>query len=125
MASWIRVAHNFVSCRNLAPDLAWNHGRMGTFTHGVMGAWGHMGELERGVVIGVGNHKGGISKSSSTTYLASALGERGLRVLIIDCDPSGGATHIFGVDGKSFAGTFELVVDDRPDPVALAVSEGL
>ena len=78
-----------------------------------------------GVVIGVGNHKGGVSKSSSATYLASALGERKLKVLIVDCDPSGGATHIFGLDGKSFAGTFELVVREAPDPVSIAVSDGL
>ena len=78
-----------------------------------------------GVVIGVGNHKGGVSKSSSATYLASALGERKLKVLIVDCDPSGGATHIFGLDGKSFAGTFELVAREAPDPVSIAVSDGL
>lgn len=78
-----------------------------------------------GIVIGCGNHKGGVSKSSSATYLAAALGERKLKVLIVDCDPSGGATRIFGIDGKSFAGTFEFVVRDNPDPVALAVSDGL
>jgi chromosome partitioning protein len=78
-----------------------------------------------GVVIGCGNHKGGVSKSSSCTYLAAALGERKLRILIVDCDPSGGATRIYGIDGKSFAGTFEFVVRDNPDPVALAVAEGL
>lgn len=77
-----------------------------------------------GVVIGCGNHKGGVSKSSSCTYLAAALGERKLRVLIVDCDPSGGATRIYGIDGKSFAGTLELVARDQPDPVGLAVSEG-
>ena len=78
-----------------------------------------------GVVIGVGNHKGGVSKSSSATYLAAALAERQLKILIVDCDPSGGATHIFGLDGKSFAGTFELVVREAPDPVSLAVSDSL
>src|SRR5881296_1517919 len=79
----------------------------------------------RGIVIGCGNHKGGVSKSTSATYIAAALGERGLKVLILDCDPSAGATRIFGVDGKSFSGTYELVLREDPDPVTLAVSDGL
>src|SRR5262245_63265221 len=83
------------------------------------------GSDKLGVVIGCGNHKGGVSKSSSCTYLAAALGERKLRVLIIDCDPSGGATRIYGINGKSFAGTYELIVRPDPDPLSLAVTEGL
>src|SRR5262245_15832740 len=84
------------------------------------------GKTERaGVVIGCGNHKGGVSKSTSAAYISAALGERGLKVLIIDCDPSAGASRIFGIDGKSFAGTFELILRDEPDPVGLAVSDGL
>jgi chromosome partitioning protein len=83
------------------------------------------GSDKLGVVIGCGNHKGGVSKSSSCTYLAAALGERKLRVLIIDCDPSAGATRIFGVNGKIFAGTYELIVRPEPDIMELAVTEGL
>jgi chromosome partitioning protein len=79
----------------------------------------------KGIVIGCGNHKGGVSKSTSATYIGAALGERGLKVLILDCDPSAGATRIFGIDGKSFAGTYELVLREDPDPTTLAVSEGL
>src|SRR5262245_56339377 len=78
-----------------------------------------------GIVIGCGNHKGGVSKSTSATYIAAALGERGLKVLILDCDPSAGATRIFGIDGKTFAGTYEFVLRPEPDPVVLAVTEGL
>src|SRR5438034_11458097 len=79
----------------------------------------------KGIVIGCGNHKGGVSKSTSATYIAAALGERGLKVLILDCDPSAGATRIFGVDGKSFSGTYELVLREDPDLLTLAVTEGL
>src|SRR5262245_9900857 len=86
----------------------------------------HMNSDAKGIIIGCGNHKGGVSKSTSATYLAAALGERGLSVLVVDCDPSAGATRIFGIDGKSFAGTYEFVLrDDEPDPVKLAVSDGL
>src|SRR5438128_1955065 len=88
--------------------------------------WRMMGNRKRplGTIIGCGNHKGGVSKSTSATYIAAALGERNLKVLIVDCDPSAGATQIYGIEGKSFAGTSELVLRDNPDPVALAVSDG-
>jgi chromosome partitioning protein len=79
----------------------------------------------KGIIIGCGNHKGGVSKSTSTTYIAAALGERGLKVLVVDCDPSAGATRIFGIDGKSYSGTYELVLREDPDPVTLAITEGL
>lgn len=84
-----------------------------------------MSKKPLGIVIGVGNHKGGVAKSTLSCHLAASLGERKLRTLIIDCDPGAGSTRIFGIDGKSFAGTFELVVGDNADPVDLAVSEGL
>lgn len=84
-----------------------------------------MNEKRLGIVIGCGNHKGGVAKSTLSCNLAAALGERRLTVLIIDCDPGAGATRIFGIDGKSFAGTFELVVGKDADPVELAVSDGL
>lgn len=110
---------------------------MGHREHGRMAPWPHcfdsfirarkMSTRRKvtGIVIGCGNHKGGVSKSTSATYIAAALGERNLKVLIVDCDPSAGATQIYGIEGKSFAGTSELVLRDNPDPVALAVSDGL
>ena len=54
----------------------------------------------KGIIIGCGNHKGGVSKSTSAAYISAALGERGLKVLILDCDPSAGATRIFGIEGR-------------------------
>lgn len=104
----------------------WHPEAMDALTLETTGFYGTGMTHERlGVVVGVGNHKGGVSKSSLATYLASALGERNLQTLIVDCDPSGGATHIFGIEGKSFAGTFELVVREAPDPMSIAVADGL
>src|SRR5260221_10694826 len=69
---------------------SWMHGRKAPRCHAAPDAeplnqlivWKtHMTHEKLGVVIGVGNHKGGVSKSSSATYLASALGERKLKVL--------------------------------------------
>ena len=51
-----------------------------------------------GTVIATVNQKGGAGKTTITVNLAAALGELGHRVLIIDLDPSGGATYHLGVD---------------------------
>src|SRR5690348_6959173 len=45
-----------------------------------------------GVLIAVGNQKGGVGKTTNTVHLAAALGERGYRCLILDLDPTAGAT---------------------------------
>ena len=44
------------------------------------------------VVIGVGNQKGGVGKTTMTVQIACALVERGRKVLIIDLDVNAGAT---------------------------------
>jgi cellulose biosynthesis protein BcsQ len=49
-------------------------------------------ELDTGVVIAVGNQKGGVGKTTNTVHIAAALGLFGFRSLIIDLDPSAGAT---------------------------------
>lgn len=62
-----------------------------------------------GTVIGVGNQKGGVGKTTNTVHLAAALGLRGYRCLVIDLDPAAGATKHLGVPENSFAGTLELL----------------
>ena len=39
--------------------------------------------------IALSNNKGGSCKTTTTVSLASALAERGLRVLVVDLDPQG------------------------------------
>src|SRR5215468_928946 len=56
-------------------------------------------------VIAVGNQKGGVGKTTNAVHVAAALGERGYRCLVIDLDPSAGATRHLGVPLQSFAGT--------------------
>ena len=46
--------------------------------------------------IAVTNHKGGSAKTTTAVNLASALGEQGFRVLVIDTDPQGSATSWLG-----------------------------
>ncbi len=49
------------------------------------------------VTICVANFKGGVSKTTTTVTLAQALAMRGHRVLVVDLDPQGSATTLFGV----------------------------
>lgn len=73
------------------------------------------------VVVGIGNQKGGVGKTTMTVQLACALSQRGRRVLIIDLDVNAGATKHFGIKPEAFLGTFEtLVGDENPLDVVLS-----
>jgi len=75
-----------------------------------------------GIVIGVGNQKGGVGKTTNTLHIAAALGEKGYRNLIIDLDPAAGATKHLGIPLQSFAGTLELLTTEET-PQSLAIYE--
>lgn len=67
----------------------------------------------QGILIAVGNQKGGVGKTTNTIHLAAALGQCGYRCLIIDLDPAACATKHLGIPEKSFAGTLELLTTDE------------
>jgi chromosome partitioning protein len=50
-----------------------------------------------GTTITVANFKGGVAKTTSVVTLAQGLSMRGHRVLVVDLDPQGSATTLFGV----------------------------
>lgn len=54
-------------------------------------------KLAAGVVITVANFKGGVSKTTTAAALAQGLSLRGHRVLVVDTDPQGSLTTLFGV----------------------------
>lgn len=62
----------------------------------------------------IGNQKRGVGKTTVTVNLAAALDELGHQVLMIDLDPSGGATHHFGVDPYTYEGSGSA---SRSDPL--------
>ncbi|MEN9889784.1 MAG: hypothetical protein RLY78_79 [Pseudomonadota bacterium] len=49
------------------------------------------------VTISIGNFKGGVSKTTSAVTLAQGLSLLGHRVLVIDTDPQGSLTTLFGI----------------------------
>lgn len=51
---------------------------------------------ERMVVVGITNYKGGVSKSTTAAHLAQHLGLHGYRTLVIDTDPQGTLSTLFG-----------------------------
>lgn len=51
-----------------------------------------------GSVIATVNYKGGVGKSSVAVSLAQGLTLRGLKVLLVDCDPQGTATQLAGIN---------------------------
>jgi chromosome partitioning protein len=83
-----------------------------------------MREKGRGVLIAIGNQKGGVGKTTNCVHLAAALGEKGYRCLIIDLDPAAGATKHLGIPVQSYAGTLELLTTSET-PQTLAITDNL
>jgi chromosome partitioning protein len=73
------------------------------------------------VVVGIGNQKGGVGKTTTTVQLACALAERGRKVLIIDLDVNAGSTKHFGIKPEAFLGTFEVMLGEE-DPLDVVLS---
>ena len=63
------------------------------------------------VVLAIQNFKGGVGKSTITAHLAQYLGLQGYRVCVMDCDPQGSTTSLFGVNPD-----YDLDVKDTLHP---------
>lgn len=79
------------------------------------------GKGKKGRIITVGNFKGGVTKTSTAMNLAQGLTlRRGRRVLIIDLDPQGSTTTLFGINPSA-----EIQVEQTVLPVIEQSQEDL
>jgi chromosome partitioning protein len=62
------------------------------------------------ITITVGNFKGGVTKTTTALTLAQGLSLRGHKVLVIDCDPQGSMTTLFGLLPDSEVNVDETVL---------------
>lgn len=83
-----------------------------------------LGQRRLGVALACGNQKGGVGKSTVAVHLAGALGLSGYTCLVVDLDPSAGATRHLGVPEAAFAGTLEMLTTEE-GLEALVIADGM
>ena len=71
--------------------------------------------------IAIVNQKGGCGKSTTAVLLAKTYANAGRAVLLIDCDPQGGASELFGV--VSTPGLFDVLTGGCEPAEAIHKSE--
>lgn len=73
--------------------------------------------------IAVVNQKGGSGKSTTAVLLAKAFADSGKSVLLIDCDPQGGSSSLFGC--TTLPGLFDALISTAPAECIHRVSDSL
>jgi len=64
-------------------------------------------------VIGFGNQKGGVGKTTMTVQIAWALTELGKRVCIADMDVNAGSTKHLGINPEAYLGALEVLLGEE------------
>lgn len=78
-------------------------------------------------ILAFANQKGGVAKTTSAVSVASALVERGRRVLLVDLDAQGCATFSLGLDPEDLSATIGDAVlgDRRAATLVIATDDGV
>jgi len=64
-------------------------------------------------VIAIANQKGGVGKTTTSINLSAALAQKGMKVLVVDCDPQGNTTSGLGVDkNESRDSLYQVLIDE-------------
>lgn len=69
--------------------------------------------MQHTTVITISNAKGGVGKTTLATNLAHGLAEKGLKVLLVDCDPQSNCSSFLGA--PSGKGVYKLLTSDPTD----------
>lgn len=68
-----------------------------------------------GKTVSIFNQKGGVGKTTTCINFSAALGLKGKKTLLVDCDPQGNLTSGVGIDKSEIeASSYDLLINDTP-----------
>lgn len=68
-----------------------------------------------GKTVAIFNQKGGVGKTTTCVSFAAALGAKGKKTLLVDCDPQGNTTSGVGIDKSETDGsTYDALINNTP-----------